>query len=71
MLVKIGNKIGGLPEVDKYPETVAPALSKVLDRDDWSLRDIYEASEMIEQMPVVKEVVLELLKLLPTKREKV
>ena len=64
MTVTIGNKIWGLPEVDKHPEMITYALVKVLNRDDWSLQDIYEASQMIEHLPVVKEVVLDLLKLL-------
>ena len=61
MTITIGNKLWGLPEVDRHPEKVAFALVKVLDRDGWSLQDIYEAGQMIEQMPVAKEVVLELL----------
>ena len=61
MTVKIGNKLWDLPEVDKHPATVSYALVKVLNRDGWSLEDIHEASQMIEQIPVVKEVVLELL----------
>ena len=61
MTIKIGNKLWELPEVDKHPEMVTYALVKVLDRDGWSLQDIYEASSMIEQTPVVKEVILELI----------
>ena len=67
--IKIGNKLWGLPEVDKHPTTVSYALVKVLNRDNWSLEDIHDASQMIEQMPVVKEVVLELLKKLKVVRD--
>ena len=64
MTIRIGNKLWGLPEVDKHPAMVTPDLVKLLNRDNWSLQDIHEASQMIEQLPVVKEVVLELIKLI-------
>ena len=64
MIVKVGNKSWGLTEVEKHPAPVTSELVRLLDRDDWSLQDIHEASQMIEQLPVVKEVVLQLIKLI-------
>ncbi len=61
MEITIDNKIWGLPLVEKHPTTVALDLVKIFDRSDWSLTDIHEVSRMIEQNPIIKEVVLDLL----------
>jgi len=64
MTYQIGNKIWGLPRVDAHPESTTFKLVRILDRDAWSLQDIHEAGQMIEQNPVVKEVVLTLIEML-------
>lgn len=59
--ITIDNKIWA---VDHINEPIGLRLVKALDRDRWSLRDIHEVSQMINQNPIVKEVVVELLRLL-------
>lgn len=57
----IGNKIWSLPKTEASESTLAFSLAKTLVRDEWSLGDIYQVSQMIEQEPVIKEVIIDLL----------
>ncbi|KKN29283.1 hypothetical protein LCGC14_0845890 [marine sediment metagenome] len=59
-----GNKLWELPKTDAHPESVTFKLVKVLDRGSWGLEDIHEAGQLIQQEPIIKEVVLSLLELI-------
>jgi len=56
--IKHEGKLWGLVHND---EPIQCRLVKHLNRDNWSLRDIHEATQMIEQNLIIKEVICDLL----------